>query len=46
MPGGSISLKEATVRWNLTPDQVPTAWFNVAPHLPEPLAPPLHPATR
>jgi tryptophan synthase beta chain len=34
------------VRWNLSPDQVPTAWFNVAPHLPEPVAPPLHPATR
>jgi tryptophan synthase beta chain len=27
-------------------DRVPEAWFNVAPHLPTPLDPPLHPATR
>ncbi|MCF7549091.1 TrpB-like pyridoxal phosphate-dependent enzyme [Pseudonocardia sp. WMMC193] len=33
-------------RWSLPPTSIPTAWFNVAPHLPEPLAPPLHPATR
>jgi tryptophan synthase beta chain len=33
-------------RWNLPADRVPTAWFNVAPHLPAPLDPPLHPATR
>ena len=33
-------------RWTLPPDQIPTAWFNVAPHLPTPLQPPLHPATR
>src|ERR687893_2167489 len=33
-------------RWTLATDQVPEAWFNVAPHLPEPLQPPLHPATR
>jgi tryptophan synthase beta chain len=26
--------------------QIPEAWFNVAPHLPTPLQPPLHPATR
>jgi tryptophan synthase beta chain len=38
--------KEGTVRWNLSPDQMPTAWFNVVPHLPTPLDPPLHPATR
>jgi tryptophan synthase beta chain len=25
---------------------MPTAWFNVAPHLPAPLEPPLHPGTR
>ena len=30
----------------LPPDRVPEAWFNVVPHLPEPLQPPLHPATR
>ena len=34
------------MRWNLPPDDLPTAWFNVAPHLPAPLEPPLHPATR
>ena len=26
--------------------QLPEAWFNVAPHLPTPLQPPLHPGTR
>ncbi len=35
-----------TGRWTLPDDRIPSAWFNVAPHLPEPLAPPLHPATR
>ena len=34
------------MRWNLPPDDLPTAWFNVAPHLPAPLEPPLHPGTR
>ena len=34
------------MRWVLGPDRVPEAWFNVVPHLPEPLQPPLHPATR
>src|SRR5437867_10758118 len=29
----------------MTPDKTPSAWFNVAPHLPEPLSPPLHPGT-
>jgi tryptophan synthase beta chain len=33
-------------RWTLPPDQIPSAWFNVAPHLPAPLQPPLHPGTR
>ena len=33
-------------RWTLPSDRVPSAWFNVAPHLPAPLEPPLHPATR
>jgi tryptophan synthase beta chain len=35
-----------TGRWTLPDDRIPSAWFNVAPHLDEPLAPPLHPATR
>jgi tryptophan synthase beta chain len=30
----------------LADSQIPTAWVNVLPSLPEPLAPPLHPATR
>ncbi|HUO49328.1 MAG TPA: TrpB-like pyridoxal phosphate-dependent enzyme [Acidimicrobiales bacterium] len=34
------------MRWNLSVDQVPAAWFNVAPHLPAPLQPPLHPGTK
>ena len=33
------------IRWNLPTDRVPEAWFNVAPHLPAPLDPPLHPGT-
>jgi len=33
-------------RWTLTADRIPPAWFNVVPHLPSPLQPPLHPATR
>ncbi len=33
-------------RWTLPSDRVPEAWFNVVPHLPAPLEPPLHPATR
>ena len=31
------------MRWTLPSDRVPEAWFNVAPHLPEPLDPPLAP---
>ncbi len=34
------------MRWTLPPDRLPDAWFNVLPHLPAPLDPPLHPATR
>ena len=34
------------MRWNLDVDRVPEAWFNVVPHLTEPLQPPLHPATK
>src|SRR5919109_2302611 len=33
-------------RWTLPPVDIPSAWFNVAAHLPKPLQPPLHPATR
>ncbi len=34
------------MRFDLPADQIPTAWFNALPVLPEPLQPPLHPATR
>ncbi len=34
------------MRYQLSPDEIPTAWFNVLPVMPEPLQPPLHPATR
>ena len=34
------------MRWILPDDRLPEAWFNVVPHLPTPLQPPLHPATR
>lgn len=33
-------------RWTLPTDKIPSAWFNVVPHLSAPLQPPLHPATR
>jgi tryptophan synthase beta chain len=33
-------------RWTLSPEKIPSAWFNVAPHLTKPLDPPLHPGTR
>lgn len=34
------------MRWTMSSDRVPEAWYNVVPHLPEPLQPPLHPGTR
>jgi tryptophan synthase beta chain len=34
------------VRWSLPPADLPTTWFNVVPHLKEPLKPPLHPGTK
>ena len=34
------------MRWNLSPDRLPEAWFNAVPRLATPLQPPLHPATR
>jgi tryptophan synthase beta chain len=33
------------MRYQLSPDQIPSAWFNVVPHLPEPPSPPIHPGT-
>src|SRR3954469_13335438 len=35
-----------TVRYHLPADRLPPAWFNALPRLPEPLPPPLRPATR
>ncbi len=34
------------MRYLLGEDQMPTAWYNAAPDLPEPMQPPLHPGTR
>jgi tryptophan synthase beta chain len=34
------------VRTTLTPEEMPKRWYNILPDLPEPLAPPLNPATR
>ncbi|MGD9795443.1 MAG: TrpB-like pyridoxal phosphate-dependent enzyme [Acidimicrobiia bacterium] len=34
------------MKFTLTSDQIPTAWFNALPRLPEPMLPPLHPGTR
>ena len=34
------------MRWNLPTTDMPTAWFNVVPHMDAPPEPPLHPATR
>lgn len=34
------------MRYLLAEDQMPTAWYNAAPDLPEPMQPPLHPGTR
>ncbi len=33
-------------RWTLPPEKIPSAWFNVVPHLATPPQPPLHPGTR
>jgi tryptophan synthase beta chain len=41
-----MSVTETGTRWILSSDSIPEAWFNVVPHLPTPLQPPLHPATR
>src|SRR3979411_2620883 len=34
------------MRWLLPPDRVPAAGVHAAPHLPDPLQPPLHPGTK
>ena len=35
-----------STRFVLSEDQIPTAWYNALPDLPEPLQPPLHPGTK
>jgi tryptophan synthase beta chain len=34
------------IRFDLSTDQIPTAWYNALPDLPTPMQPPLHPGTR
>ena len=34
------------MRFDLAAEKMPTVWFNALPRLPEPMQPPLHPATR
>jgi tryptophan synthase beta chain len=34
------------IRFDLTTDQIPTAWYNALPDLPVPMQPPLHPGTK
>jgi len=34
------------IRFSLPTEQLPTAWYNILPDFPEPMAPPLHPGTR
>jgi tryptophan synthase beta chain len=34
-----------TIQYNLPPERIPLAWYNIADDLPKPMAPPLHPGT-
>jgi tryptophan synthase beta chain len=34
-----------TIQYNLPPNRIPLAWYNIAADLPKPMAPPLHPGT-
>jgi tryptophan synthase beta chain len=38
-------LRMETIQYNLPPNRIPLAWYNIAADLPEPMAPPLHPGT-
>jgi tryptophan synthase beta chain len=33
------------LQFNLSPDEIPTSWYNILPDLPKPPLPPLHPGT-
>lgn len=47
MTGHTFRLDSVVMsRWTLPPDRIPSAWFNVVPHLPTPPQPPLRPGTR
>jgi tryptophan synthase beta chain len=37
---------DATVKYFLSEDNIPTHWYNIQADLPTPLSPPLHPATK
>ncbi|MBN1678056.1 MAG: TrpB-like pyridoxal phosphate-dependent enzyme [Candidatus Thermoplasmatota archaeon] len=41
---GGLCLKP--LRTTLTPEEMPKKWYNILPDLPEPIAPPLNPATK
>ena len=41
---GDTGGRDGLTRFDLAADQIPTAWYNALPDLPEPLQPPLHPA--
>ena len=34
------------IQYNLPPERIPLAWYNIAADLPTPMAPPLHPGTQ
>src|SRR5512137_1048731 len=44
--GPSEGLKMMPTRTVLTAEEMPRKWYNILPDLPEPLAPPLNPATK
>ncbi|MCU1430796.1 MAG: tryptophan synthase subunit beta [Actinomycetia bacterium] len=41
-----MTTTDTTTRFQLAEKDLPTAWYNALPDLPEPLQPPLHPGTR
>jgi tryptophan synthase beta chain len=34
-----------TIKYQLSEDRIPRAWYNIIPDLPKPLSPVLHPGT-
>ncbi len=43
MNAGNLSRERAVM---LSPDEIPTSWYNIQADLPEPLQPPLDPSTK